>query len=98
MLRHRFAREFEHATIQELTELEKRGTYELTLKREQNTVLLTWVFKYKFNTDGYLVKFKARLCVQDNLQSTEQNTYAVMLTARTFRALIAIAAVFNLKI
>jgi Reverse transcriptase (RNA-dependent DNA polymerase) len=59
---------------------------------------LLWVFKYKFDTDGYLTKFKARLCVQGDLQSTEQDTYAATLAARTFRALIAIAAAFDLEI
>ena len=97
MLKHRFAREFEHAAIRELNELEKRGAYELTHKNEQKTVPLTWVFKYKFDTDGYLVKFKARLCVRGDLQSTEQDTYAATLAARTFRALIAVAAAFDLE-
>jgi Reverse transcriptase (RNA-dependent DNA polymerase) len=97
MLKHRLAREFEHAAIQELTELEKRGTYELTPKREQKTIPLTWVFKYKFDTDGYLVKFKAHLCVRGDLQSTEQDTYAATLAARTFRPLVAVAAAFDLE-
>ena len=97
MLKHRFAREFEHAAIRELNELEKRGTYELTQKNEQKTIPLTWVFKYKFDTDGYLTKFKARLCVRGDLQTTEQDTYAATLAARTFRALIALAAAFDLE-
>jgi Reverse transcriptase (RNA-dependent DNA polymerase) len=98
MLKHRFAREFEHAAIRELNELERRGTYELTQKKEQKTVPLTWVFKYKFDSDGYLIKFKARLCVRGDLQSTEQDTYAATLAARTFRALIAMAAAFDLEL
>jgi hypothetical protein len=56
------------------------------------------VFKYKFNTDGYLEKFKARLCARDDLQSTDQDTYAATLTAKTFRALMIISAAFDLKI
>ena len=44
------------------------------------------------------MKFKARLCVRGNLQSTEQDTYAATLAARTFRALMAIAAAFDLEI
>jgi hypothetical protein len=58
---------------------------------------LTWVFKYKFDTNGYLKKFKARICVRGDLQSTEQNMYAATLTARTFRALMAISAMFDLE-
>jgi Reverse transcriptase (RNA-dependent DNA polymerase) len=58
---------------------------------------LLWVFKYKFDTNGYLTKFKARLCVRGDLQTTEQDTYAATLAARTFRALMAISAAFDLE-
>lgn len=58
---------------------------------------LKWVFKHKFNEQGYLTKFKARLCVRGDLQATTQETYAATLAARTFRALMALAAAFNLE-
>ena len=61
-------------------------------------LLLLWVFKYKYDTDDYLIKFKIYLCVRDNLQSTEQDIYIVILTAQMFQALMIIAAAFNLKI
>ena len=49
--------------------------------------------------NGNLVKHKARLCVRGDLQlPTAQDTYAATLTARTFRALMAIAAAFDLEI
>jgi hypothetical protein len=54
--------------------------------------------KYKFDTDGHLVKFKARLCVRGDLQPTQQDMYAATLATRTFRALIAMAAAFDLEI
>ncbi|ERF70711.1 hypothetical protein EPUS_09493 [Endocarpon pusillum Z07020] len=48
-----------------ISELAKKGTYEVILKDMQKEILpLTWVFKYKFNTDGYLEKFKARLAFE----------------------------------
>jgi Reverse transcriptase (RNA-dependent DNA polymerase) len=100
MLKHRFAAEFELAAEREIQELEKRETYEWISESSVNTIPLPllWVFKYKFDTDGYLTKFKARLCVRGDLQSTEQDTYAATLAARTFRALMAIAAAFDLEI
>jgi hypothetical protein len=55
------------------------------------------VFKYKFDTDGYLIKFKARLCVRGDLQSTEQDIYAATLAVRIFRALVALTAAFDLE-
>jgi hypothetical protein len=90
------------ATGREIKELKQRGTFKLKLTQNSidkpTPLLLIWIFKYKFNTDGYLSKFKARLCVQGDLQSTEQNTYAATLVARTFQALIAILAAFDLEI
>jgi hypothetical protein len=67
-------------------------------KSNQSRIFLIWVFKYKFDIDDYLKKFKTRLCVRDDLQSIDQNTYAITLTAKTFRALIIISTVFDLKI
>ena len=58
-----------------------------------------WVFTYKFDTDGFLDKFKARLVVRRDLQPiTGQDNYAATLAARVFRCLIAIAAQFDLDI
>ena len=56
------------------------------------------MFKYKYDTDGYLNKFKARICVRGDLQNTQQDTYAATLAYRTFRALMAITAAFDLEI
>ena len=57
-----------------------------------------WVFIYKFDTNEFLSKFKAWICVHDDLQEPiHHDTYAAMLAGRIFQALMAIAAVFNLK-
>ena len=56
------------------------------------------MFKYKFNTDGYLIKFKARLCVREDLQTIYEKTYAAILAARIFRTVMAIATTFDMKI
>jgi hypothetical protein len=57
------------------------------------------VFTYKFDTDDFLSKFKARLCVRIDLQTPSQyDTYAATLSARTFRSIIAVAAAFDLGI
>jgi len=56
-----------------------------------------WVFDYKFNKDGYLLKYKARLVARGDLQEQYGDTYAATLAARLFRALIALACAFNLK-
>src|SRR5438876_2823809 len=57
-----------------------------------------WVFVYKFDTDGYLEKFKSHLCVRGDLQeASREDNYAATLAARTFRALIAITAAYDLE-
>ena len=101
VLKHRYAAEFKKAAQKEIEDLERRGTFKHVAVNEARaaTVLpLIWVFKYKFDSDGYLEKFKARICVRGDLQKTEQDTYAATLAARTFRALLAIAAVFDLEV
>jgi hypothetical protein len=56
------------------------------------------VFTYKFDSEGYLLKYKARLVARGDLQSTEEETYAATLAAQTFRAIMAIAAAFDYEI
>ena len=45
-----------------------------------------WVFDYKFDEDGYLLKYKARLVVRGDLQEQYGDTYAATLAARLFKA------------
>jgi hypothetical protein len=59
-----------------------------------------WVFTYKFDKHGYLVKAKARLVVRGDQQArtTIENTYASTLAGKSFRTLMAIAARFDLEL
>jgi len=85
----------------EYNNLKRWGTFKTVLKAEacnEQILSLKWVFKYKLDSDGYLQKLKARLCVRGDLQITEEETYAATLAARIFRALMAIAAAFDLEI
>ncbi|KAI1508887.1 cyclopentanone 1,2-monooxygenase [Pyrenophora tritici-repentis] len=58
---------------------------------------LMWVFTYKFDEDGLLCKYKARLVVRGDLQEDWGDTYAATLAARVFRFLMALTAAFGLK-
>jgi hypothetical protein len=98
ILRHRFFQEFQMIAQKEFFELKKRDIFSWVKKANQSRISLIWVFKYKFDTDDYLKKFKTRLCVKSDLQSTNQNIYAITLIAKTFRALMIISTVFDLKI
>ena len=56
-----------------------------------------WVYRYKFDENGWLVKFKARLVARGDLQHTMMDTFAATLAARLFRFLMALAAAFGLE-
>ena len=98
MLKHPHGQYFMQAAIKEFDHLKQRGTFKLTSKSStKSTVLpLVWIFKYKFDDEGYLVKHKARLYVRGDLQKTEQDTAAATLAIRVFRALMALTASFKL--
>jgi hypothetical protein len=94
---------FISAMHHEIKTIRRKGTYNRLpwkdLDAENNEVLpLIWVFKYKLDNEGYLKKYKARICVRGDLQSTAEETYAATLAIRCFRALMAIAAYFNMEI
>jgi hypothetical protein len=98
MLRHRFSQKFQMIAQKEFFELKKRDIFSWVEKTNQSRISLIWVFKYKFDIDDYLKKFKTRLCVKNDLQSIDQNTYAITLIVKTFCALMIILTVFNLEI
>jgi hypothetical protein len=55
-------------------------------------------FLYKINSNGFLLKFKARICVRGDLQIiNEQDTRATILAVRTLRTLLALIATFDLE-
>ena len=60
---------------------------------------LKWVFTYKFNTDGFLQKFKAQICIYEDLQrrSSYKVNYVATLAVKMFQALMTIMAVFTLE-
>jgi hypothetical protein len=96
---HPYRLEFKEAAHQEFQALLRRGTFK-KVERDKNRKLLPvrWVFVYKFDTDGYLTRFKARLCARGDLQTSySKDTYAATLAARIFRALMALAAAFDLE-
>ncbi|EKG09277.1 Integrase catalytic core [Macrophomina phaseolina MS6] len=102
LLNHPFGDRFMNALLEEIKKLEQIQTWKQVLATQEHAAKkqilpLTWVFKYKFDEEGYLIKFKARLCVRGDLQSTAQDTYAATLAARIFRGLMAIMAAFDLE-
>lgn len=59
-----------------------------------------WVYTYKLEKAGFLIKCKARLVVRGDQQliaSTEE-TYAATLAGRSFRTLVSIVTRFELEL
>ena len=100
MLRHPLAEEFQAAAKLEWDTVTKKDTYKRVKRPGSNVKVLPlrWVFTYKFGSDGYLVKCKARICARGDLQTLSEflDARATTLAARVFRALMAIAAKFDL--
>ena len=99
LLAHPFKDDFMKAAEVEFSEVEARGTFRCVKRPQKTQVLpLIWVFSYKFDSNGYLLKYKARVCVRGDLQRhLLKDTYAATLAAKVFRTLMAILAVFNLE-
>jgi hypothetical protein len=100
MLQHPFVEQFKEAAQAEYDELNTQGTFEAVDKhRITHRILpLMWNFTYKLDSDGYLTRFKARICVRGDLQITQQETYAATLASNVFRTLMAVAAAKDLDI
>ena len=93
---------FTSAAQKELAELDRKGTWRLVDSKDIDSTIkplpLKWVFAYKFDKDGFLDRYKARICVRGDLQPpSDRDKYAATLAARIFRCLMAITAKFGLK-
>jgi len=99
MKKHRFCDEFTAAaSLEWLTLIDKDTFMDVPMANHYKEALpLTWVFKYKFDEGGFLIKFKARVCVRGDLQITEKETYAATLAAASFRLLMIIVVAFDLE-
>lgn len=96
MIRHQFADEFKKAAEIEYRTLEEKGTWSheklSNVSCGAEVIPVIWIFSNKFDSDGILTKFNARLCARGDLQVSEEETYAITLASRSFRAMMAITA------
>ncbi len=98
LTKHSHAEGFRQAAKLEYEALKSKDTFRIIKQSPQSKPLpLKWHFTYKFDQEGYLMKYKARICVRGDLQPIGlQETYAATLAFRVFRALMALSAAFGL--
>jgi hypothetical protein len=97
MLKHPEKEGFIQAAKKEYGDLLLRETFSRLEHITEKLLPLKWIFKYKFDCDGFLLKHKARLCARGDLQTTEEETYAATLAIQVFRAIMSLIAAFELK-
>ena len=100
MQKHPYAKEFKKVVDKEFNTLLNKGTFEYIDKSKvdkQEPLSLMQVFTYKFDQDGYLIKYKAQLVARGDLQYTIEDIYVATLIAQIFRAIIAIIVAFDLE-
>ena len=69
MLTHLHQAGFQAAANLEYTNLTRQGTFKTVSEDSAKgfVILTKWVFTYKLDEEGYLVKYKARIVVQGDL-------------------------------
>src|SRR5208282_4462043 len=84
---HPYEKEFKEACRVELRRILVMGVWRLLDSgRVEKPLPLKWVFTYKFDEGGHLIKCKARICVRGDLQEAcDESTYAATLAAKSFR-------------
>ena len=82
--------EFLLAYREELWKLDSKGIFEVikedTEHKISNISLLSliWVFKYKGDSDRNLIKYKSRLVVREDLQTTQEDIYTIIIAIQSF--------------
>ncbi len=102
MKRHFHDEEFRKAAQMKFDAINSRDTWKImnksSISDHQKIISLKWVFIYKNDSNDYLIKYKARIIVKDDLQHVDsQNVYAATLTSKIFKMLMTLMIAFHLK-
>eukprot|EP00873_Tetraselmis_striata_P010320 jgi/Tetstr1/430584/TSEL_020381.t1 len=97
-----FKEQWAQAVESEFNSLEKQGTWVVCeLPEERTAIPSKWVFKVKYNADGSIARFKARLVVQGCRQRhgiDYAESFAPTVKFTTIRVLFAIAVQYGWNI
>ena len=88
-----------HATVEEMTALVKNHTWKLTtLPAGKRTIGCKWVYTLKYNPDGTMNKYYARLVAKGFTESYGVDyfeTFAPIEKLNSIRIILSVAANFN---
>jgi hypothetical protein len=102
IIKHPIAEGFLAACAKEIRTLQEKSTFTVTNRPKdisKQILPLRWVFTYKFDQDGYLLKLKARICMRGDLETiSSEDKRAMTLAARAVRLIFALVAAFNLNL
>ena len=91
--------EWRKAALNEITELEKKGTWREVSVNDvptSETILPgTWVFRRKRTPDGTIKKYKGSYCVRGDLQSGDFETFAPVVAFSTVRLFLILSLKFK---
>jgi hypothetical protein len=100
-MQHVFATGWITAEGEEYKAHEDNGTWSESVSRPEGSFALPtkWVYKYKFDEAGKLIRLKARLVVCGNWQNSEfwRETYAAVARSTTLKVVLALVAALNLE-
>ena len=102
--KHQYGAHFKEDAELELRKLESKSCWRVIPEEEippgTKPIPLKWVFTYKVDLHGTLIRCKSRIVARGDLQNEESifSTYAATLAAQVFRIMMAIAAKNNLEV
>ncbi len=102
MLKHSYAAQWQKAAQIEYDAINDKKTWIAIDRFEAQKMKITslkWVFIYKTDSNNFLLKFKARIVIQENLQMIDnaQNVYAAILASKIFWMLMIMMTAYRLK-
>jgi hypothetical protein len=101
MLRHSHVEEFLKVAQMKYNVIEAKETWKIVDKRDDYKLIsLKWIFIYKFDSNDFLFKYKARIVIRDDLQKVNnaQNVYVATFASKIFRMIMTLIVDFHLKI
>jgi hypothetical protein len=94
--------EWKKAIQNELQSLKNNKTWEIvTIPKDKKPIGCRWIFKKKYDENGNLIKHKARLVAKGYSQRygvDSNETYAPVAKLKSIRTVVALAALYNMKL